>query len=689
MTDNVQVTISATVDQFVDALNTAQEQFQGVIDQMVSKVNELSGAMDDKLSESASKVEQSFSGIGESFEGLKSMVGSALEFAGVGLAVEAFKQLDEQISLAAEHAVNIKQLAEVFGTTKMEMQGLQAAAAEASVPQQQLTMALGRLDQEMQQARDSGGEMADKLLRVGITSDDLSNTSFTAANALYKLAASGASSGEIMDLLSRRGMLVAEMFPLIAGGQAAMEAEAERLDGINGKQIDTLLKYEEGLNAVAIAYDNYKLKAAADSAAAAGSINTDWIQIKIELIGGFKEFIDVVTGSVDRAMSEIRLVGGTLADVFSFSWGKIGADWKGHMENIADVAAASMKKIQGDVKEANDAITAVVAAASHMNDAVSNTDTRPKTGGSADDFFPASQIKEGMTEAESALKQYNDASAAYAKQCADVIEAQGAEAGAYLEQQYKEQLRTAQTAYDMQVKAYDQMLNKIDKDADAAGNFMSTQLDKAFTEMSTKAESFGQAMQGVWQNIEASFAKMALQLVFHWAAMETAQLAESVATSHMKLTNAAATAAQADAINKASGAQQILVDAKKAAAGAYSSASEVPVIGWLLGPAAAAAAFAATAAFASFDQGGIVPADITANVHKDEMVLPPHLSRGIQAMIASGGGGGGGNFTFQGSFMDSKSVERFYRNPANMDALARAMNKSFRRGGSGTRARAP
>ena len=44
-----------------------------------------------------------------------------------------------------------------------------------------------------------------------------------------------------------------------------------------------------------------------------------------------------------------------------------------------------------------------------------------------------------------------------------------------------------------------------------------------------------------------------------------------------------------------------------------------------------------------FEDGGIVPATNLAMLHKNEMVLPAHLSSGMQSLIAGGGGGGGGN----------------------------------------------
>jgi hypothetical protein len=81
-----------------------------------------------------------------------------------------------------------------------------------------------------------------------------------------------------------------------------------------------------------------------------------------------------------------------------------------------------------------------------------------------------------------------------------------------------------------------------------------------------------------------------------------------------------------------------LVKAKSAASGAYTGVMDMdlpPMIGFPLAIGSAAAAFAGVMAF---EQGGVVPHDAMAMVHKNEMVLPPHIA---QAILASSGAGGG------------------------------------------------
>jgi hypothetical protein len=73
----------------------------------------------------------------------------------------------------------------------------------------------------------------------------------------------------------------------------------------------------------------------------------------------------------------------------------------------------------------------------------------------------------------------------------------------------------------------------------------------------------------------------------------------------------------------ASASKTIMTDAAQAASGAYQSASQIPVVGWILGPVAGAAAFAAVAAYDSFAVGADnIPHDMVAQIHKGEMIIP-------------------------------------------------------------------
>ncbi len=107
------------------------------------------------------------------------------------------------------------------------------------------------------------------------------------------------------------------------------------------------------------------------------------------------------------------------------------------------------------------------------------------------------------------------------------------------------------------------------------------------------------------------------------------QIAKWVATEAQVNAVKAAGAAQGLAIQKAAHAATAPSDAASAAQGAYASASHIPLIGWIIAPVAAAAAFSGVEAFGSAAGGwDIAPAAVRPLLllHPREMVLPSRSS---------------------------------------------------------------
>ena len=82
----------------------------------------------------------------------------------------------------------------------------------------------------------------------------------------------------------------------------------------------------------------------------------------------------------------------------------------------------------------------------------------------------------------------------------------------------------------------------------------------------------------------------------------------------------------------------ILKHAGSAAAAVYDDVSQIPYVGWLLAPPAAAAAFAAVAAFSAEGGWERVPFDgALTELHKDEMVLPAGVANTVRAASSAVG----------------------------------------------------
>lgn len=138
-----------------------------------------------------------------------------------------------------------------------------------------------------------------------------------------------------------------------------------------------------------------------------------------------------------------------------------------------------------------------------------------------------------------------------------------------------------------------------------------------------------------------------------WANAGTNMVTAMANAGEQILENLIINTAEGLAVQKSANSQKIMGDAKAAFTGAYNSASSIPYVGWILGPIAGAAAFAACMAM-SYDVGtGSVPSDMAANIHKGEIIIPRTFSDGLRTGQLTLGGpaassGGGGDFHMHG-----------------------------------------
>lgn len=146
-------------------------------------------------------------------------------------------------------------------------------------------------------------------------------------------------------------------------------------------------------------------------------------------------------------------------------------------------------------------------------------------------------------------------------------------------------------------------------------------------------ETWRQAEARAAQSVALSFAEKATEMAGKWAAAEMARLtASETADSGVVASGQAAAAAE-----KATQSTSILGHAGSAAAAVYDDVAQIPYVGWILAPAAAAAAFAGVAAFSAAGGWGEVPYDgALTTLHKQEMVLPASLAVPMRAMLQGG-----------------------------------------------------
>ena len=194
--------------------------------------------------------------------------------------------------------------------------------------------------------------------------------------------------------------------------------------------------------------------------------------------------------------------------------------------------------------------------------------------------------------------------------------------------------------------------------------------------------SFKIAFRSLMGDILSSWVSTLAKMVTDWVSSLALQLAKFVAHKIMinvvhkaagavQVATDTTIAAQSEALSRASHLREAFMDAKSAAGKAFRSAMHLPFpVNMVVAPVVAAAAFAGVMAL-SAERGALLPNEnAIAFTHPSEMILPKHISQGLQGIIANGAGNpnsGGGvqmhqNNTYHGSpAMTRQQMESFHR----------------------------
>lgn len=191
-----------------------------------------------------------------------------------------------------------------------------------------------------------------------------------------------------------------------------------------------------------------------------------------------------------------------------------------------------------------------------------------------------------------------------------------------------------------------------------------------FTGLLTGSQTFMGTLGGLALEFERMWAGAIARTVAHWVAGEAAKTGATASATALRWALEVAQSARSLALQAANALKWIVTEGAKAAASAWTSVSQVPIVGWLMGPAVAAATLAGVLALggriASASGGFDIPSGLNpvTQLHAEEMVLPAHIANPLRDMLAGGGEtAGGGNVTHIHA-MDARSFIDFAkRNP--------------------------
>jgi len=406
------------------------------------------------------------------------------------------------------------------------------------------------------------------------------------------------------------------------------------------------------------------------------------------LVKGFNDITDAAKGVGDT----ITDTGKKIDDVFKNLDKQRGQLWVDHLKMIKmDLADAGMAGEGGGVKGAG--LTAAPPA------------FEPKGGGKKKGGGGGADPMAGLDEQMDLSKQkMEDLNKEYQKLGSESAMAakEGGQSFQQLSQAAQQQFQVMQTDY----KKFTDAVTAGDKEAakkfEADWKSATQEFQKDFDQAKQKAQQDMQQIKSTADQISSEISGIlnnAISGKINWA-QEFTKILEKILDSLIKhLTQMiamwASHFAQQTALQATSGAQGLAIqkaqntvagtsDAVTAAKGAYASAAQIPYIGWLVAPIAAAAAFAGVEAFGSAEGGAVIAPgqNPIMQLHSNEMVIPSSISKGLQQAIAGGGFGGGPgniNVTSNVNALDPRSISDII-DGANA-SIAKAAAKYHRGGG--------
>lgn len=202
-------------------------------------------------------------------------------------------------------------------------------------------------------------------------------------------------------------------------------------------------------------------------------------------------------------------------------------------------------------------------------------------------------------------------------------------------------------------------------------------IEKSLQGLLSGTMRWSEAFKNIWKSLGATVDKFLSDMAMNYLKKKQAEVGIEWWASVQKVAAASWGAIKSVALSAWQAIMTIGHRAWEAAAAAYASISEIPMVGPFLAPAVAAGLLAAVIGMGSHiasAAGGwhTVPNDQLAMIHKDEQVLPAKYAEGLRNLIEGGGAQGGGfSPTFHINALDAKGVERVLRD--NNSAVGKAV----------------
>jgi hypothetical protein len=611
MAEDVSFTIGGENAKFLQALRECQD--------AVNRTNSSIKAGFSGLNSSFQEVNKGFQGIGAVADEVSSKLRTAFEFTGLPVAYEAIKKVGEAVTELADRATQIRTMADVTGLSTAQFQTLSAASEESGVSIERTAHAVEHLDSLLNSAREGAGTAIDKLHQLGVTNEQIQDSTFGINELLVslrqRLNAAGDSS-DVMAALTRefgsRAAVAAEAIKAYDGSLGGVKKSMEDLNGLSDDQLKRLSEIGKQWHQFWTDVDNARSK----------------------LLIFISDFENARFAPQDVARPAAQQQGDPHA-------GEAAAARRQQAEDVKQLDQEMLREEMENVK------AGVNAFKSGTNERLAALQEYARL---ARAYYGSNTVEEVVHANQAAAaeeraineerlrseKQFNEK---IGQDKLRLISLEIAADGEYL----NEAMRVMKEQEAAERKRYDDKLRAIHLEIEADGAYLK--------DVEEKAKQYEKAWKPVIDRVASEFTSNLSRMLSRQQSFAQsmrnifANMAEGMIGSLIKVgVQAAINAAENRAETAGAAKSNVLSNAASAASAAMASAAQIPYVGWILAPIEGAAIYAAALAY-----GGQIPSaaggyDIPAGLnpltqlHEREMVLPAHIAD----VIRSGGYGAGG-----------------------------------------------
>lgn len=639
--------------------------------------------------------------------------------------VFALHEIAEFVSKMSELGEEALRASAMLGMTVEQVQELSYAAKLAGTDSESFNQSMVRFERNIADAEKGSGKAAEAFHNLGISQQELKNSS--PAQLLYQVADAFAGTADgaekVQYAIALGGRSWAQMIPMLdRGGDALRKAAEDAKD--TGSVMSTqlaealeqthqgLVRLEASWRGTGLAIMDVLGPAIDDLIAGltvldqmiTGSIHILrelQVVISAELVIAAARFLEAVQDLgaevsmvIDKMIIRWNELGATMIAVATGEWDSLSAIYDEADAKSAQATQKAVTAIQQQEKAYDELKSSALAAMNTMlakqHELETQESKKPKLSPLDGGFGKQDNTERQLAEEDIRFKeQMGKLEIANRKTVLDEKVA----LGEISKKQENEQLQQlAQDEYNTEWKAlvdatqvdgltivekqklYDQLALLHDKYINQKETLTRKSLDD-------EKKQYDQVFQGINRAFSGSINGI-IQGTQTW----------QQATSHLFTSILASFADMAEKMvakwlesllmqavfGKTEGAGQIATSAAEAGAAAFASTAAIPIIGPELAPASAASAYASTMAF----QGALpsfavgvwdVPHDMVAQIHKGETIVPATYAEGMRN---NGGGGGGDTFNIAIHATDAQSVANLFKQ--NGAALAQVLAGQIR-----------